>query len=88
MTVDTLEHVEHRLPYDRDVPHDHDVPDDHHHVPHDHDAPDDHHHVPHDHDAPDVHDVPDGPAPVVLRPALLAGEERDAPEPCIFRGTD
>jgi hypothetical protein len=36
------------------------------------------------------HDTPDAPAPapVVVQPALLAGEEREAPDPCIFRGTD
>ncbi|MEU8735330.1 hypothetical protein AB0C68_38975 [Streptomyces tendae] len=30
-----------------------------------------------------------GECPALLaRPALLAGEERDEPDPCIFRGTD
>ncbi|MEV5975232.1 hypothetical protein [Streptomyces sp. NPDC051921] len=27
-------------------------------------------------------------APAVVRPALLAGEEHEAPDPWIFRGTD
>ncbi|MDI3390365.1 hypothetical protein QIS99_29850 [Streptomyces sp. B-S-A8] len=37
--------------------------------------------------------APGGPAavpadPAVVRPALLAGEERELPDPWIFRGTD
>jgi hypothetical protein len=34
------------------------------------------------------HGMPDEPGPVVVQPALLAGEEREAPDPWIFRGTD
>ncbi|WP_020141399.1 hypothetical protein [Streptomyces sp. 351MFTsu5.1] len=37
--------------------------------------------------AADPH-TPDGPARALLRPALLAGEECEAPDPWIFRGTD
>ncbi|MFE0805644.1 hypothetical protein [Streptomyces sp. NPDC058812] len=33
-------------------------------------------------------DEPGGFLPVVVRPALLAGEEHDVPDPCIFRGLD
>ncbi|MER7519403.1 hypothetical protein [Streptomyces sp. NPDC126499] len=29
-----------------------------------------------------------GPGRALVRPALLAGEEHEAPDPCVFRGTD
>ncbi|MET7649178.1 hypothetical protein ABZS83_37285 [Streptomyces sp. NPDC005426] len=48
-------------------------------------------HVDHTRQAPVCpHDAPDAPglAPGAVRPALLAGEEHDAPDPSIFRGTD
>jgi hypothetical protein len=36
----------------------------------------------------DRHPLYDEPACVLVRPALLAGEECEAPDPWIFRGTD
>jgi hypothetical protein len=36
----------------------------------------------------DQHPLHDEPACVLVRPALLAGEECEAPDPWIFRGTD
>ncbi|MFI8829070.1 hypothetical protein [Streptomyces sp. NPDC053431] len=77
-TLDTLENDEHVLargPVVVPARDHHDVPPCAHHV-----APACGPHVPAEDDL--------ALAPAVVRPALLAGEEHEAPDPWIFRGTD